>query len=221
MNTSKDFIKFRQYIRTLYLKVNEQYLLEYFFEYTNTDYGYAFPKFSDIMSAFNTTSKNRISGTIKKLESKGLIRVCREFSNNRYYIIRIENLINTSSKHNDKNGNKTPIEGQVTIEDLTEEESKVIELTGITQNQARRLLELSKNKVDKVVEYAKYTLNRGVKNAYGYIKKLIMVNADVITKEKYKQNHSKKSIPFIENCSSRNYDEAFYENLEERLLGWT
>jgi hypothetical protein len=53
MGVSKDFIKFRQYIRTQNLKVNEQYLLEYFFEYTNIQYMYAFPKFSDIMLSFN------------------------------------------------------------------------------------------------------------------------------------------------------------------------
>lgn len=35
---SKDFIKFRQYIRTLNLSINEQYLLELFFEFLNTIY---------------------------------------------------------------------------------------------------------------------------------------------------------------------------------------
>lgn len=81
---SKDFIKFRQYIRSQDLKVNEQYLLELLFEYHNQQYGYAFPKFSDIMQTFNTTSKNRISSTIKKLEKKGVIKVDRTFANNRY-----------------------------------------------------------------------------------------------------------------------------------------
>ncbi|NFH74495.1 helix-turn-helix domain-containing protein, partial [Clostridium botulinum] len=66
MSISKDFIKFRQHIRTLNLSVNEQYLLELFFEYNNNKFGYSFLEFSDIMSAFNTTSKNRISTTIKK-----------------------------------------------------------------------------------------------------------------------------------------------------------
>ncbi|SFC14106.1 helix-turn-helix domain-containing protein [Clostridium uliginosum] len=151
MNTSKDFIKFRQYIRTQNLKVNEQYLLELFFEYTSIQYGYAFPKFSDIMSSFNTTSKNRISSTIKKLEKKGLIKVDRDHTNNRYYVVNIELFIN-QGKSNDKNGNKPTkeIEGQVSIEELTPEESKVIELTSFTPNQSRRLLELSKNKLDKV-----------------------------------------------------------------------
>lgn len=217
MGATKDFIKFRQYIRTQNLKVNEQYLLEYFFEYTNTDYGYAFPKFSNIMEAFNTTSKNRISSTIKKLEKKGLIRVDRDHSNNRYYVIRIENFIN-QSKPKDSNG-KPPLNGQVHFAELTEDESKVIEITSITQNQAQRLLELSKNKVNKVIEYAEYALNRGIKNIYGYVKRLIEVNADV--SQSTKENGKKKSIPFIDNCSSRSYTNEWYSDIESKLLGWT
>ncbi|BCZ47611.1 hypothetical protein psyc5s11_36780 [Clostridium gelidum] len=218
MSVYKDFIKFRKYIRTQNLKINEQYLLELFFEYHNTKYGYSFLTFEQIMQSFNTTSKNRISSTIKKLEKKELIKVDRSHTNNRYYVVNIELFINQSnSKPNDSNG-KPPITGQVHFTELTEEESKVIELTSMTQNQAQRLLALSKNKVEKVIEYAEYTLGKGIKNAYGYIKKLTEVNADI--SQNTKQNHSKKSIPFIENCSSRNYTEAFYKNLEEKLLGW-
>ncbi len=216
MNTSKDFIKFRQYIRTQNLKVNEQYLLEYLFEYTNTTYGYAFPKFSDIMSAFSTTSKNRISSTIKKLEHKGLIKTDRDHSNNRYYVIGIENFIN-QSKPKDSNG-KPPLNGQVHFAELTLEESKVIELTNFTQKQAQSLLQLSKNKLDKVIATFKYAVKNGASNPFGYIKFLLAKNIDVDDKV---TEYKKKSIAFVDNCSSRNYDEAFYENLEERLLGWT
>lgn len=219
MGATKDFIKFRQYIRTKDLKVNEQCLLELVFEYHNTNYGYCFLTFAQIMSCFGTTSKNRISSTIKKLEKKGLIKVERSFTNNRYYVIGIENFIN-QGKHNDKNGTNKPIEGQVSIDELTENESKVIELTGMSQNQARRLLELSKNKVDKVIEYAKYTVDRGIKNTFGYIKKLLEVNADVRTKEEYKENQFKKSIAFVENCSSRNYSDEWFDDIEQKLLGW-
>ena len=70
---SKDFIKFRQHIRTLNLSVNEQYLLELFFEFHNANYGYCFLKVSDILKAFNTTSKNRVSNVIKSLEEKNLL----------------------------------------------------------------------------------------------------------------------------------------------------
>ncbi len=219
MGVSKDFIKFRQYIRTQDLKVNEQYLLELFFEYHNTNYNYCFLTYDQIMQSFNTSSKNRISSTIKKLEKKGLIRVEKK-GNNRYYIIGIENFLNTNNKHNDKNGTKL-IDGQVSIEELTEGESKVIELTGMPQKQVKRLVELSKNKVDKVIEYAEYTISKGIKNAYGYIKKLIEVDAEVRTKEQYKQSYYKKSIAFVENCSSREYTSEWYSDVENRLLNWT
>jgi hypothetical protein len=77
-----------------------------------------------------------------------LIRVDRYHSNNRYFIIGIENFIN-QSKPKDSDG-KALLKGQVHFTELTEEESKVIESSNMTQNQARTLLQLSKNKLDKV-----------------------------------------------------------------------
>ena len=63
---SKNFISFRQYIRTKDLCVNEQYLLELLFEFHNHSFGYAYPDLKTLMKAFNTTSKNRVIYTIKK-----------------------------------------------------------------------------------------------------------------------------------------------------------
>lgn len=221
MAVSKDFIKFRQYIRTKDLKVNEQYMLELFFEYHNTNYNYCFLTFDQIMQSFNTTSKNRISSTIKKLEKKGLIRVDRNYSNNRYYIIGIENFINQNNNKPKDSDGKPPLDGQVHFTELTEDESKVIELTNMTQKQAKTLLELSKNKVDKVITTIKYAIKNGANNIYGYVKALLTRNVDVETKEEYKQNYSKKSISFVENCEGRNYSNEWYEDIENRLLGWT
>ena len=62
---SKNFISFRQYIRTKDLSVNEQYLLELLFEFHNHELGYAYPDLKTLMKAFNTTSKNRVVSTIK------------------------------------------------------------------------------------------------------------------------------------------------------------
>ncbi|UYZ34186.1 helix-turn-helix domain-containing protein [Clostridium beijerinckii] len=215
MGVSKDFIKFRQYIRTQDLKINEQYLLELFFEYHNTNYGYSFLTFEQIMLCFNTTSKNRISSTIKKLEKKGLITVDRNHTNNRYYVSEINRFINNSDKPKDSNG-KPPIDGQVHFTELTQEEKKVIDATNFTQNQAKTLLQLSNNKVDKLISTIRYALKNGASNVYGYAKALLLRNVDV---NNTKQKYPKKSIPFIDNCSSRNYDESFYKNLEEKLLG--
>ncbi|MBY6929778.1 winged helix-turn-helix domain-containing protein [Clostridium botulinum] len=218
MNQSKDFIKFRKYIRTQNLKINEQYLLEYLFEYTNTSYGYAFPKFSDIMEAFNTTSKNRISSTIKKLEKKGLIKVDRTHTNNRYYVIGIENFIN-QSKHNNKE--TTELKGQMNIDELTREEKELIELTNFTKNQAKSLLQLSKNKLDKVISVFKYAVKNGASNVYGYVKALLERNINIDNNFTEQKRSYKKEIPFITSCEGRNYNDEWYKDLENQLLGWT
>lgn len=221
MGATKDFIKFRQYIRTQDLKINEQYLLELFFEYHNTQYGYSFLTFGQIMQAFNTTSKNRISSTIKKLEKKGLIIVDRNYSNNRYFIIGIENFINqNNSKPKDSDG-KPPLNGKVHFTELTPEEEEVIDATNFTQKQAKTLLRLSNNKADKLIATIKYALKNGASNVYGYVKALLIRNVDVETKEEYKSNYPKKSISFIDNCSSREYTSDWYLDVESRLLGWT
>ncbi|MGN2337973.1 helix-turn-helix domain-containing protein [Clostridium cagae] len=222
MNQSKDFIKFRQYIRTKDLKINELYLLELFFEYHNTKYGYCFLKFEQIMIAFNTTSKNRISSTIKKLEKKGLIKVDRTHTNNRYYVIAIEIFIN-QSKHNNKIDKETKeLKGQISIDELTPEEKELIELTSFTQNQAKTLLELSKNKLDKVMSTFRYAVKNGANNVYGYVKALLERNINIdnnFTGEK--KSYYKKEIPFITSCEGRNYNDEWYKDLENQLLGWT
>lgn len=255
MNNSKDFIKFRQHIRTLNLKVNEQYLLELLFEYHNTQYGYAFPKFSHILEAFNTTSKNRISITIRKLEKKGVIKVDRTFINNRYYIVGIEEFINSNNPKNKPNQDKPkdsigkpPIDGQVHItelEEITEDQQTIMDLSKVTQKQAKRLLQLGNDNTSKVIDYIKYALKRGIESIYPYVRKLIKVNAkigdtNVYQGGQYKNNGDpnvpscatnaarsynagtqyKKSIPFIENFKGRNYSDAWYKDIENQLLGW-
>lgn len=221
---SKDFIKFRQYIRSKSLKVNEQYLLELLFEYHNVEYGYAFPKFSDILEAFNTTSKNRISTTIKKLEKKGLIKVDRTFANNRYYVIGIEDFINTNKeKPKDSNG-KPPLTGQVhmtELKEITQDEANITELSKMSLKQVKSLLQLSKNQASKVTEYVKYALSRGISNIYAYVKKLIKVNADVTKCEAFAPQQQCKSLRFVQTCEGRNYSDEWYEDIEKRLLGWT
>ncbi|MBN1044884.1 helix-turn-helix domain-containing protein [Clostridium botulinum] len=223
MNQSKDFIKFRQYVRTKDLKINEQYLLELFFEYHNTKYGYCFLKFEQIMEAFNTTSKNRISSTIKKLEKKGLIKVDRAHTNNRYYVVGIENFINQSNKQKPKDGNENkPLDNQIHFSELTSEEKELIKLTNFTKNQVKTLLELSKNKLDKVMSTFRYAVKNGANNVYGYVKALLERNINVDNKvTEQKKSHYKKEIPFIKSCEGRNYSDEWYENIENKLLGWT
>lgn len=143
---SKNFITFKQHVRSKKLSVNEQYLLELLFEWYNCNYGYAYPTIKTLMEAFNTTSKTRVIDTIKKLESKGLIRVNRaKKKNNTYLIIGIErfisNFVAPSEKKEEKQKKKStkvkksieekilpvdsngeiPLEGQVSFFDEVEE----------------------------------------------------------------------------------------------------
>lgn len=215
MGVTKDFIKFRQYIRTQDLKVNEQYLLELFFEYHNTQYGYCFLTYEQIMQSFNTTSKNRISKSIKNLQKLGLINIDKRYSNNRYYIVNVESFI-VENKSKDSSF-KVPMTEQVEFK-LSDEEKEAINSTNFSRNQVKTLLQLSKNKMDKVIAMIKYVSNKAnIANKFGYIKALLERGVNI---DDTKQNYHKKHIPFIDNCSSRNYDESFYKNLEEKLLGW-
>lgn len=143
---SKNFITFGQWITSKKLSVNEQHLLNVLFRYHNCNYGYAFPTIKDLMMAFNTTSSNRILTTIKKLESKGLIRVNRAKKKNNTYLITgierfISNFVAPSEKKEEKQKKKPakvkksieekilpvdsngeiPLEGQVSFFDEVEE----------------------------------------------------------------------------------------------------
>ncbi|MBN1035753.1 helix-turn-helix domain-containing protein [Clostridium botulinum] len=214
MSVSKDFIKFRQHIRTLNLSVNEQYLLELFFEYNNNKFGYSFLEFTDIMAAFNTTSKNRISTTIKKLEKKKLIVVDRTYKNNRYKIIGIEKFINTSdnkNKHNDSNGNPA-LDDQMDFSEITKEEKKIINL-GFTQKQAKILLKVANDKIDKIISAFNYAISKGAKNLYAYTISALKGNYAEI---KTTKQEVVKKLKF-NNFESRSYD---YDLLEKKLLGW-
>ncbi|MBN1042192.1 helix-turn-helix domain-containing protein [Clostridium botulinum] len=207
MSVSKDFIKFRQHIRTLNISVNEQYLMELFFEYNNSQFGYSFLEFADIMKAFNTTSKNRISATIKKLEKKKLIEVDRTYKNNRYKIIGIEKFINTSDKKDNK-----PLNSQMDFYEITKEEKKIINL-GFTQKQAKSLLKVANDKIDKIISAFNYAASKGAKNIYAYTITALKGN---YAKIKTTKEEIVKKLKF-NNFEAREYD---YDDLEKKLLGW-
>lgn len=219
MSVSKDFIKFRQHIRTLNLSVNEQYLLELFFEYNNSQFGYSFLEFADIMKAFNTTSKNRISVTIKKLEKKGLIEVDRRYKNNRYKIIGIEDFINTNDKKSkpvDSDGNP-PLDGQVHFTEITDEEREVIDL-GFTKKQAKSLLQMAKDKVDKIVQAFNYATEKGADNLYSYT--MWAINNIAKIKNTFKPVEDEEGWnpkTKFDNFKPREYE---WGSLEKKLLGW-
>lgn len=212
---SKDFIKFRQHIRTLNLSVNKQYLLELFFEFHNANYGYCFLKVADILKAFNTTSKNRISNVIKSLEEKKLIVVNREYKNNRYTLVGVEKFLNTTQEKEqkkisskvgvDSNGN-TPIYGQITVEEaLQETENKESTLE-------EQIADETSAPIEEVKEAIKYAKDNNARDIKAYVKKCIQNNW-----HKSKITKSNGINPFkFNNFEPREYD---YESLEAQLLG--
>lgn len=212
---SKDFIKFRQHIRTLNLSINEQYLLELFFEFHNTNYGYCFLKVSDILKAFNTTSKNRVSNVIKSLEEKKLIVVNREYKNNRYTLVGVEEFLNTTEDKEqkkitpkvgvDSNG-KTPLPNQITVEEALQE----------TENKESTLEEQIAGEtsapIEEVKEAIKYAKDNNARDIKAYVKKCLENNW-----HKSKRTESNGINPFkFNNFEGRKYD---YESLEAQLLG--
>lgn len=124
---SKNFIGFGNWLASKELSVNEQHLLNILFRFHNCEYGYAFPKLTDLMKAFSTTSKNRVIDTIKKLENKGLIRVNRaKKKNNRYFITGIERFINNFISITEKKQEKQK-KKSTKIKEKVEEKKEIID----------------------------------------------------------------------------------------------
>lgn len=214
---SKNFISFRQYIRTKDLSVNEQYLLELLFEFHNHELGYAYPDLKTLMKAFNTTSKNRVVSTIKKLEKKGLIRVIRKFrDNNRYFIENINQFIITEKK---KTSTNKVLEGQIDVK----------EVLGETES------ETETDKVKLILEKFKgIVLSKKHKEVINNTEKEVLENAiESINVDKVNGNYllgaieriKVKAIQLVDginpksfnNFKAREYD---WDSLEAKLLGW-
>lgn len=220
---SKDFIKFRQHIRTLNLSINEQYLLELFFEFHNHNYGYCYLQIKDILVAFNTTSKNRISTTIKSLEEKNLIIVDREHKNNRYFIVDINNFITVKDEvkkkiNIDSNGN-TPIDGQQTIEEVIGGEDKRITTIKETVNDGIVSQELITIALENDIEIVKKVCKE-VKEKTNKVNSKFLINAINYAKGRNKKSlngRSEVNPRSFNNFEGRAYN---YDNLEQMLLGY-
>lgn len=220
---SKDFIKFRQHIRTLNLSINEQYLLELFFEFHNHNYGYCYLQIKDILVAFNTTSKNRISTTIKSLEEKNLIIVDREHKNNRYFIVDINNFITVKDEvkkkiNIDSNGN-TPIDGQQTIEEVIGGEDKRITSIKETVNDGIVSQELITIALENDIEIVKKACKE-VKEKTNKVNSKFLINAINYAKGRNKKilnGRSEVNPRSFNNFKGRAYN---YDNLEQMLLGY-
>ena len=220
---SKNFISFRQYIRTKDLCVNEQYLLELLFEFHSHSFGYAYPDLKTLMKAFNTTSKNRVIYTIKKLEKKGLITVVRKFKeNNRYFIANINEFIVIENKktpvkvHVDSNGD-LPLEGQIDIEEVLKENESQSDKVKLILDKFKGII-LSKKQKEVIDNTEKGILENAIASiTVDKINATYLLGA--IERAKTKSKYLVDGInPFkFNNFKAREYD---YDSLEKKLLGW-
>lgn len=220
---SKNFISFRQYIRTKDLCVNEQYLLELLFEFHSHSFGYAYPDLKTLMKAFNTTSKNRVIYTIKKLEKKGLITVVRKFKeNNRYFIANINEFIVIENKktpvkvHVDSNGD-LPLEGQIDIEEVLKENESQSDKIKLILDKFKGII-LSKKQKEVIDNTEKGILENAIASiTVDKINATYLLGA--IERAKTKSKYLVDGInPFkFNNFKAREYD---YDSLEKKLLGW-
>lgn len=220
---SKNFISFRQYIRTKDLCVNEQYLLELLFEFHNHSFGYAYPDLKTLMKAFNTTSKNRVIYTIKKLEKKGLITVVRKFKeNNRYFIANINEFIAIENKKApvkapvDSNGD-LPLEGQIDIEEVLKENESQSDKIKLILDKFKGII-LSKKQKEVIDNTEKGILENAIASiTVDKINATYLLGA--IERAKTKSKYLVDGInPFkFNNFKAREYD---YDSLEKKLLGW-
>lgn len=220
---SKNFISFRQYIRTKDLCVNEQYLLELLFEFHNHSFGYAYPDLKTLMKAFNTTSKNRVISTIKKLEKKALITIVRKFKeNNRYFIANINEFIVIENKktpvkvHVDSNGD-LPLEGQIDIEEVLKENESQSDKIKLILDKFKGII-LSKKQKEVIDNTEKGILENAIASiTVDKINATYLLGA--IERAKTKSKYLVDGInPFkFNNFKAREYD---YDSLEKKLLGW-
>lgn len=220
---SKNFISFRQYIRTKELCVNEQYLLELLFEFHNHNFGYAYPDLKTLMKAFNTTSKNRVISTIKKLEKKGLITVVREFrENNRYFISNINSFIVTENKKTpakinvDSNGN-LPLDGQIDVEEVLKENECKSDKIKLILDKFKGII-LSKKQQEVINNTEKSILEKAIESiTVDKINGTYLLGAIERAKTKCFELVDGINPLKFNNFKSREYD---YDSLEKKLLGW-
>ena len=200
---TKDYLKFRNAIKKdENLSLEECYMLELIYDYHNVACGYAYPGYDTLMADLKTKRKAKVSKLLKSLVKKGYISIAKRGKKNTYKLLKYLFL------------NK-PVNGQTHTE-ITEEENKIIEL-GFTEKQAKSLLEVAKDKVDKVIKAFNYATEKGADNLYSYT--LWAINNISKLKNTFKPVEEEALIPKTKfhNFPERQYD---WDSLEKRLLGW-
>ena len=206
MKITKDFIKFKQFLRTKKLKPVQKVIMEYIFELHNYKFGYAFPSMKDLVIEVNASCNNTVISAIRKLEKMKLLKVNRENKNNRYYIKNIEEFLiglenNNSNKNNEKQGDTLPFSDNDEDEILLE--NKLCKDMNCSLEEAKTALNYAKEKQAKnLIAYAKSTIRNGWHKLQNEFNSTF-------------SNISPKTG--FANFTQRVYD---YEKLELQLLGW-
>lgn len=210
---AKDYLKFRNAIKKdENLSLEESYMLELIFDYYNISVGYAYPGYEILMSDLKTKRKAKVSKLLKSLVKKEYISITKVGKKNTYKLLKYL-FLNTPV---DSDG-KPPVDGQIHFSEITDEEKEVIDL-GFTYKQAKSLLQVAKDKVNKVVQAFNYATHKGADNIYSYT--LWAVNNISKIKNTFKSVEGDKDWnpkTKFDNFKPREYE---WDSLEKRLLGW-
>ena len=209
---TKDYLKFRNAVKKdENLSLEESYMLELIFDYYNTSIGYAYPGYDVLMADLKTKRKAKVSKLLKSLVKKGYILITKVGKKNTYRLLKYLFI----NKPVDSDG-KPPIDGQIHYTEITEEENKIIEL-GFTHNQAKSLLQVARDKIDKIVKAFNYAKEKKADNLYSYT--LWAINNISKIKNTFKPVEDGDWNPKTKfhNFPEREYD---WDSLEKGLLGW-
>lgn len=211
---AKDYLKFRNAIKKdPNLSLEESYMLETLFDYYNTSLGYAYPGYDILMADLKTKRKAKVSKLLKSLVKKGYISITKVGKKNTYKLLKYLFLTELPK---DSNGN-APVEGQIHFTEITDEEKEIVDL-GFTEKQAKSLLQVAKDKVDRVIKAFNYAIEKGAENKYRYT--IWAINNIGKIKSSFKpveSNEGWNPKTKFDNFEPRQYD---YDDLEKRLLGW-
>lgn len=216
------------------LNPSEKILLSSLILYHSHSNGYSYPNYEHLMISLSTNRKATVSDNLKALVEKQYITIKKGKGNKNLYFIhkhlfyvgeektQLEQPTKkekTKKLHVDSDG-KEPLENQIHIDEVIQEDPKVIEIsnyTGFNNDQSAELLKESGNNTSKVINAFDYMKSKKkVGNEFTYTKWAI-TNENKINIEVKNPKIEGKTISSFNNFTPREYD---YDALEKRLLGW-
>ena len=220
----KYYLAFNNYILSQEnLSLEEGYMMQVLFQCHNTNLGYAYPSYKTLMKYCKTNRQAKVSKILRALVEKGYI-VIEKHSNNRYFIVGINQFLQ-GSNNNNTGSDETDNSNNENNNDNTSNNSNS-EFEGLTVSQERTLMELAKTK-ERLKEIIDYSRNKA-KNLFAYCYRLLKDNIQVNTSYSYSNNYSYANNNTYSNNSTPRYNgfnnfkarEYDYDALERQLLGW-